>query len=90
MHQQVALLLFSAVILGVAVIGDRSYSQGDKRVQSQKATLKGDFILGALFSVHHQPKQKKTGNTLSCGSIRETYGIQRVEVAFHTLDKINK
>ncbi|RZF33581.1 hypothetical protein LSTR_LSTR015532, partial [Laodelphax striatellus] len=60
-------------------------SQGPQRVS---AVLNGDFMLGALFSIHHQPKQK--GNTLLCGKIREMYGIQRIEVTFQTLDIINR
>lgn len=51
------------------------------------ARVKGDFILGALFSVHETPRGSK--GTLVCGPIRETYGIQRVETALITLDKIN-
>ncbi|XP_075227650.1 metabotropic glutamate receptor 1-like [Lycorma delicatula] len=89
MHQNSALLLLLAVVSVVSGTLERS-SQLGRRVQSQKAVLKGDFILGALFSVHHQPKQKRAANSLSCGRIRETYGIQRIEVTFHTLDKINK
>ncbi|XP_044738786.1 metabotropic glutamate receptor 5-like [Chrysoperla carnea] len=60
------------------------------------ALLPGDFIFGALYSIHHQPKQKRTaqsqdsGNILKCGEVREMYGIQRVEVTFQTLDIINK
>jgi hypothetical protein len=53
------------------------------------ALLKGDCIIGALFSVHHQPKQKRAGNTLKCGRVREMYGIQRIEVTFQTIDRIN-
>lgn len=51
------------------------------------ARVKGDFIIGALFSVHETPRGSK--GTLVCGPIRETYGIQRVETALITLDKIN-
>ncbi|XP_069186198.1 uncharacterized protein [Procambarus clarkii] len=52
------------------------------------ALVEGDILIGALFSVHHQPKQK-SAFTLTCGEIREQYGIQRVEAAFMTIDKIN-
>jgi hypothetical protein len=77
------------------------------------ANIPGDFIIGALFSLHHPPSQKKNGqgNFLACGQvlfnffiiflansldffflsqIRELYGIQRAEVTFQTIDKINK
>ncbi|CAN0226067.1 unnamed protein product [Lampetra planeri] len=48
----------------------------------------GDLIIGALFSVHHQPPADKVSER-KCGEIREQYGIQRVEAMFHTLDRIN-
>lgn len=57
-------------------------------VQRTSALYKGDFIIGALFSIHHQP-QKKSAHVLECGDVREMYGIQRAEVTFQTLDKIN-
>ncbi|XP_039287871.1 metabotropic glutamate receptor 1-like [Nilaparvata lugens] len=66
-------------------MGPPQGAQGPQRIS---AVLNGDFMLGALFSIHHQPKQK--GNTLLCGKIREMYGIQRIEVTFHTLDIINR
>uniref|UniRef100_A0A4W3HT09 Metabotropic glutamate receptor 1 n=1 Tax=Callorhinchus milii TaxID=7868 RepID=A0A4W3HT09_CALMI len=52
------------------------------------ARMDGDVIIGALFSVHHQPPAAKVPER-KCGEIREQYGIQRVEAMFHTLDKIN-
>ncbi|XP_013785479.2 metabotropic glutamate receptor 1-like [Limulus polyphemus] len=53
------------------------------------ATIKGDIIVGALFSVHHSPGQKQA-QTRTCGDVREAYGIQRVEAAFQAIDEINK
>ncbi|KAK7142760.1 hypothetical protein R3I94_012191 [Phoxinus phoxinus] len=50
--------------------------------------MDGDVIIGALFSVHHQPAAEKVSER-KCGEIREQYGIQRVEAMFHTLDRIN-
>ncbi|KAJ9592653.1 hypothetical protein L9F63_015668, partial [Diploptera punctata] len=64
-------------------------SQSEQEQERIPALLKGDFIIGALFSVHHQPKQKRAGNTLKCGEVREMYGIQRIEVTFQTIDRIN-
>ncbi|XP_051578208.1 metabotropic glutamate receptor 1-like isoform X1 [Myxocyprinus asiaticus] len=52
------------------------------------ARMDGDVIIGALFSVHHQPAAEKVAER-KCGEIREQYGIQRVEAMFHTLDRIN-
>ncbi|KAG1926929.1 metabotropic glutamate receptor 1b isoform X2 [Pimephales promelas] len=52
------------------------------------ARMDGDIIIGALFSVHHQPAAEKVSER-KCGEIREQYGIQRVEAMFHTLDRIN-
>lgn len=63
-------------------------SNNNNRINGEfSARVKGDFILGALFSVHETPRGSK--GTLVCGPIRETYGIQRVETALITLDKIN-
>uniref|UniRef100_A0A5F8H8L1 Receptor ligand binding region domain-containing protein n=1 Tax=Monodelphis domestica TaxID=13616 RepID=A0A5F8H8L1_MONDO len=56
--------------------------------QRSVARMDGDVIIGALFSVHHQPPADKVPER-KCGEIREQYGIQRVEAMFHTLDKIN-
>lgn len=52
------------------------------------ARMDGDIIIGALFSVHHQPSAEKVAER-KCGEVREQYGIQRVEAMFHTLDRIN-
>lgn len=52
-------------------------------------SVKGDFMIGVLFSIHHQPKHKRASNSISCGEIREMYGIQRTEATFFTLDRIN-
>ncbi|XP_054653377.1 metabotropic glutamate receptor 1b [Dunckerocampus dactyliophorus] len=52
------------------------------------ARMDGDIIIGALFSIHHQPSAEKVAER-KCGEVREQYGIQRVEAMFHTLDRIN-
>ncbi|KAL4647078.1 metabotropic glutamate receptor 5 [Arapaima gigas] len=52
------------------------------------AHMPGDIIIGALFSVHHQPPADKV-HERKCGAVREQYGIQRVEAMLHTLDRIN-
>ncbi|XP_053701745.1 metabotropic glutamate receptor 1b isoform X2 [Synchiropus splendidus] len=52
------------------------------------ARTDGDIIIGALFSVHHQPSAEKVAER-KCGEVRDQYGIQRVEAMFHTLDRIN-
>ncbi|XP_055633826.1 metabotropic glutamate receptor 1-like [Toxorhynchites rutilus septentrionalis] len=56
------------------------------------AHISGDFIIGVLFSVHHQPRQKRSGpnHFLACGEVREHYGIQRSEITFKTIDEINQ
>lgn len=68
---------------------DLTLPQTEQEQERISALLKGDFIIGALFSVHHQPKQKRAGNSLKCGGVREMYGIQRIEVTFQTIDQIN-
>uniref|UniRef100_A0AAZ3R2W5 G-protein coupled receptors family 3 profile domain-containing protein n=1 Tax=Oncorhynchus tshawytscha TaxID=74940 RepID=A0AAZ3R2W5_ONCTS len=62
-----------------------SYEANERRVV---AHIPGDIIIGALFSVHHQPTADKV-HERKCGSVREQYGIQRVEAMLHTLDRIN-
>ncbi|KAG5269845.1 hypothetical protein AALO_G00206840 [Alosa alosa] len=52
------------------------------------AHVPGDIIIGALFSVHHQPPADKV-HERQCGAVREQYGIQRVEAMMATLDRIN-
>ncbi|XP_051501453.1 metabotropic glutamate receptor 1-like isoform X1 [Myxocyprinus asiaticus] len=52
------------------------------------ARMDGDVIIGALFSVHHQPSAERVAER-KCGDVREQYGIQRVEAMFYTLDRIN-
>lgn len=80
----------SIIVLCVTFYWIPSQSPRVDQQQRISAFMKGDFIIGALFSIHHQPKQKRAGNTLVCGEVREMYGIQRVEVTFQTLDLINK
>ncbi|XP_027140402.1 metabotropic glutamate receptor 1 isoform X1 [Larimichthys crocea] len=59
-----------------------------RAVSRSVARMDGDVIIGALFSVHHQPSAEKVAER-KCGDVREQYGIQRVEAMFHTLDRIN-
>ncbi|RWS26308.1 metabotropic glutamate receptor 1-like protein [Leptotrombidium deliense] len=53
------------------------------------AAIPGDFVLGALFPVHHTPGPRQAQLRI-CGDIREQYGIHRVEAAFLAIDNINK
>ncbi|XP_075448672.1 metabotropic glutamate receptor 5 isoform X2 [Ascaphus truei] len=62
-----------------------SAQTNERRVVSH---MSGDIIIGALFSVHHQPTVDKV-HERKCGEIREQYGIQRVEAMLHALDRIN-
>lgn len=50
--------------------------------------IPGEVLIGALFSVHEQPKQKNA-YTRTCGPVWEEYGIQRVEATFKTINEIN-
>ncbi|CAK6961913.1 metabotropic glutamate receptor 1 [Scomber scombrus] len=59
-----------------------------RAVSRSVARMDGDVIIGALFSVHHQPSAERVADR-KCGDVREQYGIQRVEAMFHTLDRIN-
>ncbi|XP_043924754.1 metabotropic glutamate receptor 1 [Protopterus annectens] len=86
------LLIFSPVILMDTNVlqrnGGKSVSQSGTSPQRAVARMDGDIIIGALFSVHHQPQADKVPER-KCGEIREQYGIQRVEAMFNALDKIN-
>lgn len=57
------------------------------------AYIDGRFVIGVLLPVHYQPdatQKKIIQGGIQCGKIREDYGVQRVEVVFHTIDNINK
>ncbi len=78
----VCLYFFAMLLLAsLATAGQAS----ERRVV---AHIPGDIIIGALFSVHHQPPADKV-HERKCGAVREQYGIQRVEAMIHTLDRIN-
>lgn len=62
-----------------------SRAQSERRVV---AYVPGDLIIGALFSVHHQPAAERA-HERQCGAVREQYGIQRVEAMMLTLERIN-
>ncbi|XP_017278818.1 metabotropic glutamate receptor 1 isoform X1 [Kryptolebias marmoratus] len=90
-----ALLCLPACLLRVLVL---AHSSGISSIHERSvvpraasrsvARMDGDVIIGALFSVHHQPSAEKVAER-KCGDVREQYGIQRVEAMFHTLDRIN-
>ncbi|XP_039523390.1 glutamate receptor, metabotropic 5a [Pimephales promelas] len=82
-------------LLLFVLIGDRlGPTRPDNLAKAQAserrvlAHIPGDIIIGALFSVHHQPPADKV-HERKCGAVREQYGIQRVEAMMHTLDRIN-
>ncbi|CAB1432796.1 unnamed protein product [Pleuronectes platessa] len=79
--------LWLLLVLSIWVGPDRAGSahSNERRVV---AHISGDIIIGALFSVHHQPPADKV-HERKCGAVREQYGIQRVEAMMHTLDRIN-
>ncbi|KAI5627781.1 metabotropic glutamate receptor 1 isoform X1 [Silurus asotus] len=91
-----ALLVTSVLLLLLLLLhqGTRALGGGRERLSASRAAARsvarmdGDVILGALFSVHHQPSADRVADR-KCGEVREQYGIQRVEATFHTLDRIN-
>ncbi|XP_063350882.1 metabotropic glutamate receptor 1 isoform X2 [Pelmatolapia mariae] len=87
-----ALLCLHACLFRVLVLSHSSsiYERSvvPRAVSRSVARMDGDVIIGALFSVHHQPSAEKVAER-KCGDVREQYGIQRVEAMFHTLDRIN-
>ncbi|NXH20268.1 GRM5 protein, partial [Bucco capensis] len=84
------LLLFLAILLlKEDVCGNfRLLVSAQANERRVVAHMPGDIIIGALFSVHHQPTVDKV-HERKCGEVREQYGIQRVEAMLHTLDRIN-
>lgn len=87
----VLLVFFPAILLEMDFLpknAGRKVLISGASSQRSVARMDGDVIIGALFSVHHQPPAEKVPER-KCGEIREQYGIQRVEAMFHTLDKIN-
>ncbi|XP_023245698.1 metabotropic glutamate receptor 1-like [Copidosoma floridanum] len=75
-------LAMRCLVILVVAVGPRA------QLTKSLARVEGDFIVGALFSVHYQPARGTQG-PLACGEVRELYGIQRVETALWTLDDIN-
>lgn len=61
---------------------------GSVNMGDPSARVRGDLVIGALFSVHRAPSGGH--GALVCGTVRELYGIERVETALITLDKINR
>lgn len=64
---------FKALMFYIMVNTFLSYCNGIEKDLSKRtaAHIPGDFIIGVLFSVHHQPRQKKTGpnHFLTCGEV---------------------
>uniref|UniRef100_A0A8C6SQ03 Metabotropic glutamate receptor 1 n=1 Tax=Neogobius melanostomus TaxID=47308 RepID=A0A8C6SQ03_9GOBI len=85
-HLFALLCLCAALVLCHSSIYERSVVP--RAAPRSVARMDGDVIIGALFSVHHQPSAEKVADR-KCGDVREQYGIQRVEAMFHTLDRIN-
>uniref|UniRef100_A0A8C7I683 Metabotropic glutamate receptor 1 n=1 Tax=Oncorhynchus kisutch TaxID=8019 RepID=A0A8C7I683_ONCKI len=87
-----ALLCLPTLFFDVLVLSHKSNiyerSAVPRAAPRSVARMDGDVIIGALFSVHHQPSAEKVADR-KCGDVREQYGIQRVEAMFHTLDRIN-
>uniref|UniRef100_A0A3Q3LKD6 Metabotropic glutamate receptor 5 n=1 Tax=Mastacembelus armatus TaxID=205130 RepID=A0A3Q3LKD6_9TELE len=81
------MMFWLLIALSIWVGPDEGHSaqSNERRVV---AHIPGDIIIGALFSVHHQPPADKV-HERKCGAVREQYGIQRVEAMMHTLDRIN-
>ncbi|XP_028656246.1 metabotropic glutamate receptor 5b isoform X1 [Erpetoichthys calabaricus] len=86
MNLPLLLVILLSEETGFANVGLLVLAQSNER--RVVAHMPGDIIIGALFSVHHQPPADKV-HERKCGEIREQYGIQRVEAMLHTLDRIN-
>lgn len=54
-----------------------------------KVRIPGDIMIGALFPIHEQPTVQ-TAFSRKCGSVREQYGIHRIETLILAIEAINK
>ncbi|XP_033108987.1 metabotropic glutamate receptor 5-like, partial [Anneissia japonica] len=80
-HKMIAIVQWLLLTLLLTV----SFTYGVQNNERKVAVMKGELMLGALFSLHERPQ---AGSRI-CGKIREQYGIQRVEATFKTIEKIN-
>uniref|UniRef100_A0A8C5A1Q7 Glutamate receptor, metabotropic 5a n=1 Tax=Gadus morhua TaxID=8049 RepID=A0A8C5A1Q7_GADMO len=93
-HAGLCVRMLAVAVLWGSDLGGPGVGGGHAVVAAQAterrvlAHIPGDIIMGALFSVHHQPPADKV-HERKCGAVREQYGIQRVEAMMHTLDLIN-
>ncbi|XP_064206896.1 glutamate receptor, metabotropic 5a [Anguilla rostrata] len=85
---KMSLLLLALLLLDVRMANLSLLVGAQSNERRVLAHVPGDIIIGALFSVHHQPPADKV-HERKCGEVREQYGIQRVEAMLHTLDRIN-
>ncbi|XP_005807115.1 metabotropic glutamate receptor 5-like [Xiphophorus maculatus] len=81
-------ILLLATDLSWLSLKEQAVASAQNNERRVLAHIPGDIIIGALFSVHHQPPADKV-HERKCGAVREQYGIQRVEAMMHTLDRIN-
>ena len=77
----IALLCVPTLFFHIPVLSHSSSiserSAVPRAVSRAVARMDGEVIIGALFSVHHQPSAEKVAER-KCGDVREQYGIQRV------------
>ncbi|VUZ42520.1 unnamed protein product, partial [Hymenolepis diminuta] len=57
--------------------------------EKPKVRIPGDIMIGALFPIHEQPTVV-TAFSRQCGSVREQYGIQRLEMLIRSIQEINE
>lgn len=86
----ISILYLPMILFETFVLSKSKYERSVVSTSASRlvARMDGDVIIGALFSVHHQPSAERVADR-KCGEVREQYGIQRVEAMFYTLDRIN-
>ena len=72
-------------LLGILLMLVGSFATGEIMKPGKGVYLSGDVILGGLFPVHENSKDKE----ISCGHKTYSRGIQRLEAMLYAVDKIN-
>lgn len=79
--KQIILLLLKLFFVTCVLLSNLNCAKNKRK----KVIVPGDLMIGALLPVHEQPNDAER----TCGTIRDQYGVQRVEALLYLLDKFN-